>query len=268
MAKDSDSADQGRRPWKFIGALGTALLVAMATAIGTGLGGKVLDLFDEEGNRPKPKPPVTYSAEERVFECGTALFVGGDRAASLASGEIEAPLDWHAFRRSNRAVVASPSVVEASIQGESSRTITLSRIEFSVERRPRPAGATFSNPCGDAISGRFVEADLDRNPVRVSGSSEDPEGIVGSVDPRSGRSPYEPIRFPWTVSVSDPLLLKVVARTKRCYCTWRARIPWRSGAKSGVIAIDNRGEGYEVAGGEGTKKFARRSSPSGWTRFD
>ena len=233
----------------------------MATAIGTGLGSDALDLFDDE------QEPVSYSALEEVAECGTHLFVRGDRAKSLVLGEMPTAGDWESFRDSNRAIVATESVVEVSIQGETSRTITLSGIDFDVERRHRPAGATFLNPCGDSIRGRFVAADLDRTPVAVVDSSRDLEGALGEVD-SSGRSPYKPIRFPWTVSVTDPLLLKIVARTRRCWCTWRAEITWRSGEKSGAIAIDNGGKGYTVVGSARARTFVRSSSsPSGWARL-
>jgi hypothetical protein len=54
--------------------------------------------------------------------------------------------------------------------------------------------------------------------------------------------------FPWTVSLTDPLLIHIVTIAKRCYCVWRAFVTWRSGSKSGRIAIDNGGKGYEVFG--------------------
>jgi hypothetical protein len=265
MAEGPDHADARprRRAWRFLGILGSAFLVAMATAIGTGLGSDALDLFDDD-----EEEPVSYSAFEEVAECGTQLFVSGDRAGLLASGETPSPLDWEAFKRDNRASVASESVVEVSIQGETSRTITLSRIDFTVERRPRPAGANFVNPCGDSIRGRFLAADLDSNPVAVISSSQDPKGVLDEVD-SSGRSPYKPIRFPWTVSVTDPLLLQIVARTKRCFCTWRAEITWRSGGQSGAIPIDNDGKGYTVVGVQNVREFVRSSSsPGGWARLE
>jgi hypothetical protein len=49
-------------PGKFAGVLGTALLVAMVTAIGTGLGSAVLELF---GGGDEEREPVSYSAMSR-----------------------------------------------------------------------------------------------------------------------------------------------------------------------------------------------------------
>jgi len=61
---------------KLGGVLGTALLVAIVTAIGSGLGSDFLDLF--RGDEEEPDP-ISYSATEQVSECGTALFVPEDR---------------------------------------------------------------------------------------------------------------------------------------------------------------------------------------------
>jgi hypothetical protein len=259
VAEQPDNAEpsSSRRALKFLGVLGTALLVAMATAIGTGLGSDVLDLFgdnDDEGD------PISYSASEQINGCGTHLFFPEEQARGLVSGATPTPSpipDWEAFRSANGGLVADESVVQVSIQGESSRTVTLTGIDFTVDAQPRPPGSTFLQPCGDAIYGRYVVADLDREPIVVSGTAEDPEAVLDPVDPvnDAARSTYKPITFPWTVSVTDPLLLQIVASTERCYCTWRAEIAWSSGEQTGVIPIDNDGAGYTVVGSEGTKAF-------------
>lgn len=244
MAEREDTASVPGQ-WKSARVLVAGLLAAMVATIGAGLGSRALGLFDEEPS------PVSYSSIEQVHECGTGLFVSGARAAS---GKIPMTEDWAAFRRSNRAAVQSPNDVQVSIQGESARTITLTRIDFVVERRTRPVGAMYANPCGDSIRGRHIQVDLDKKPPAVIGSSEDPDAAVGEID-SAGRSPNKPLRFPWTVSITDPLLLDVVAETRRCYCVWRAKITWRSGAKSGTIDVDNNGDGYVAVGGDGAKTF-------------
>ena len=83
--------------------------------------------------------------------------------------------------------------------------------------------------------------------------------MVGSYP--DGRSLSQPIRFPWTVSMTDPLLLEIIANTKHCYCTWTAEISWVSGSKRGVIPVDNDGEGYTVVSSEGLKSYG--VGPSG-----
>ena len=246
MSDDKRGRTPMQRSLKVFGALLTALVLAVVTAIGTGIGSSVTDLFKSDD---EDAVLITSSATEEVLECGTGLFVPSARAELLVSGERPGALDWRAFRRDNQGAVAAESVVEVSVQGESARTITLTRVDVEVEREPRSRGAVFSNPCGDAIHGRSLHVDLDRTPPAVVRSSADPEGIAGATD-AAGRSVYKEIRFPWTVSVTDPLILRVVALTKQCDCTWRAAITWRSGGKSGEVAVDNDGKGYRVVGGE------------------
>ena len=137
--------------------LASALLVAMATAIGTGLGSGVLDLFDGSDEEPDP---ISYSASEQISECGTALFIPAEQVSRARSSPI---LDWEAFRKAHGGAVAGGweafrkahhgaaaggSVVQVSIQGKSARTATLTGIDFMVKRRPRPPGAIVAKPCG------------------------------------------------------------------------------------------------------------------------
>jgi hypothetical protein len=271
MAEQPDGADPkpSRGPWKFVGALGTALLVAMATAVGTGLGSNVLDLFgaDDEGD------PISYSASEQIDACGTHLFLPEQQATGLVSGDIPTPSpisDWEGFESKNGGAVADESLVQVSIQGESSRVVTLTGISFTVDRRPRPPGAIFLQPCGGAINGRYIVADLDRQPVSVSGTADNPGAVLDPEDPVSGaaHSSYKPITFPWTVSITDPLLLVIVASTERCSCNWRAEMPWSSGGQTGVISIDNHGRGYTVVGSQGLKEFSNSGTgKSVWTKI-
>lgn len=186
------------------------------------------------------------------------------RAGDLATGATPAPANWPRFAGQTGAAVAGNDVVEVSIQGESSRTITLTDIDVDTERAERPDGAVFTNPCGDATRGRSVRFDLDRTPPQLVDSVADEEGVLPLTDAPGRRAP-EPLELPWTVSITDSLLLKIVATTRTCLCTWRAAISWRSGGESGTIRVDNGGTGYVLAGAAGLPRYVRSgSTASGW----
>lgn len=86
----------------------------MVTAIGTGLGSAVLELFGGADEEPEP---VSYSASEELNACGTPLFIPERQARRLVSGANSGPIaDWGAFRSANRGAVADASVVQVSIQ--------------------------------------------------------------------------------------------------------------------------------------------------------
>jgi hypothetical protein len=232
-----------------------ALILAAVGAIGSGLGNDITSLFSSGPTL------ISYSAAPVIVQCGTSLFVSGSRAKS---GRLPVTSDWPAFKRSTGAAVVSPGVVTVSIQGETSRPITLTGIDFTVVRRNRPDGGAFAAPCGSGVQGRFIEADLDRTPAAVVSSSREPSGVLGATR-IPGHRPNKPIEFPWSVSLTDPLLLDIVATTKRCFCTWRARISWQSGDKTGVIAVDNGGQGYSVVGGDGVRTYLQGNSK--WQPF-
>lgn len=172
---------------------------------------------------------------------------------------------WEALEGQPGAAQAGLNPVQIAIQGGSGRVITLTRIEFDVTRSQRPPGAVFIGACGGPIEGRSLEVDLDLNPPRVVDSNATEDGALGARE-SDGIRPYRPIRFPWTVSVSDPLLLEIIATTAACDCTWTGEIFWVSGDSQGTIAIDNEGDGYRVVGSEGVPSYA--PSVSGWRRWE
>lgn len=260
MEGSKGSADP-KRPFNTARAIVMALAVAVVTAIGTGIGTGFLGLFDSDD------PLISAAATEDFLECGTPVFLPA-AAAQRQLRDGKAPGDWRTFAGANDGAVADRSVVEVAIQGEGTRVVTLTRLDVTVDRRARPEGAVFTNPCGDAIRGRSLTVDLDRDPPAVVRSVGDPEGVAAAVD-AAGRSPFKPLRFPWTVSVSDPLVLRVIAFTERCYCTWRAAITWRSGDKSGRLAIDNGGSGYTVVGAERLRHYTNSGEgKQRWQAFE
>lgn len=127
---------------------------------------------------------------------------------------------------------------------------------------------TFAQPCGGPGYGRSIDVDLDQHPPRVVSSNQDVEGMIGSE--LNDRGQPTPIRFPWTVSLTDPLLLFVVAETKSCYCEWNARIPWVSGSQRGTIVLDEGDGGFRVVGGQGFPQYLPSASSSyhRWGRFN
>lgn len=229
-----------KRVGRWTVAVFAAGVLAIVTAFGTGLGSKAADSLDSSDN-----PPLSYSAEEKGGECGSTIFL--PEAQSRRTLKEKPPYsvsEWEEFQHQPEAAFVGRDVVEVAIQGESARTVTLTGISFEVERLSPERGATFGAPCGDGTFGRALVVDLDSVPPDIVASSKE-AGEPVAVD-AEGHSVSRPIKFPWTVSLADSLLLYVVATTESCFCIWKAEIPWVSGSDRGVIAIDNGGSGYRV----------------------
>ena len=234
-----------------------AIALAGLTALATGFGQKAVDAV----TAGDPGPPITYSVEEQGEECGSDIFMparGVER--TLNEGP---PSDWQAFQRQPGAAFAGRDLIQLAIQGESSRTVTLTGIRFFAEQRERRPGAFFSAPCGGGINARGLVVDVEAKPPAILSSSEELRGSVESGGLPG--SPTSPISFPWTVSLTDPLLLYLVVLADSCDCIWSAEIPWVSGDQTGMIEIDDQGEPFRVVGDEGLAGYT--FGTDGWDLF-
>lgn len=245
-----------KRRKKVLTAVG-AVVLAGVTAIATGLGQKAVDAL----TAADPGPPISYSLEEEGNECGSVTYLPDSKVKStLNQGP---PTDWHSFQHQEGAAFASNDIIQVAIQGESARTVTLTGIRFDVERSTRHDGALFSAPCGGGINARGLVVDVESSPPEVVSSSEELEGSIESGGMPD--SPTSPITFPWTVSLTDPLLLYVVAKADFCDCRWSAEIPWVSGGQRGTIEIDNHGEPFRVVGEKALNGYT--IGEDGWRQY-
>jgi len=238
-----------------------SIVVAGASAFAAGLGSR---LADEVGSSPKPL--ISWSATEEAAGCGVNSEVFLPRPAVSRALELPpSPEDFPKFQAEPGSAIAASDRVNVSIQGESSRPVTLTGIYFNVERRQRPQGALFVSPCGGPTEGRAIVFDLDRDPPRVIESNALLHVPLGSVD-GDERPLTRPIRFPWTVSLTEPLLLALIGKTESsCYCVWTAEIPWVSGSQQGAVVIDNGGRGFRTVSGHGLRFYA--PGEDGWTAY-
>jgi hypothetical protein len=199
---------------------------------------------DEDGSARQAArgPLITASAEALTGRCSGKLFLPKREAARLTS--TPPPTDLTPLYMAAKVAPVGEGAVRVSIQGTGRRVITLTGVEFKSARASRPDGVAFDEPCGGPLVGRLIEVDVDRDVPRII----DGNGLGGA-----GASSYprtKPIRFPWTVSVTDPLILYIQAVAESCLCTWRAVISWTSGSARGTIDVSDRGKGFRVVGDE------------------
>ncbi len=234
------------------------MVLAAITAFVGGLSSKLADSVSSGDPRL-----VSYSASEDPSQCIGGEFVPRQSLQAVLARDPTAD-NWDFLEAQPGAAQVGRDVVLVSVQGESARTITLTGIQFHVRRHPHPKGAVFSGQCGGPFVGRAIEVDLDANPPRIVDSVSDEQGMLGSRG-LHGERLYKPIRFPWTVSLTDPLLLDVIATTESCYCEWSAEIQWVSGAETGTLNVDNGGGGYRVIGETDPATYVR--SEAGWQLY-
>ncbi|MVO88470.1 hypothetical protein GPA10_27835 [Streptomyces sp. p1417] len=78
--------------------------------------------------------------------------------------------------------------------------------------------------------------------------------------PESGRGD-----FPYKVDESDPEVFRVRASTRSHDVRWYLELKWSSGARHGVLRIDDQGKPFRTSGGTDRPVY-RWASPSKWVR--
>lgn len=231
-----------------------AVLLAAATTFATGLASwsadRVVALLDPS------EELVSYSVSQAENECGPGTFLPEPAARGVL--DEGPPRSWSTIQQKSGAAFVEFTTAEVSVQGASKRTVTLTGIDFSIVHKQRPRGAAFFSQCGGPFEGRTLSVDLDTTPPRIISSNATAVSAMGNAKTR-------PIRFPWTVSLTDPLLLYVTGSTDECYCIWTAKIPWVSGSQRGTIDLDNNGEGFSVISADGLRAYTRAEGQ--WDAF-
>jgi hypothetical protein len=221
----------GRRGW--------VALVVMAAALLAGCGGD---------SHSSSRPPVDVSEAQVRAECMTGTFVAEEAGAQVV--ERRPPRDWHRIEALPEAMDAERAAVLVTLRPRGgAKKVTLTGIKFRVSNLGvRPIGNVFYRPCEKRLSGAVVETDLDGDAHELSASAERATLQVGFHLPHQ----VNPIRFPWTVSLSKPLRLYLAVQARDIYCKWTADISWADGSGEGVIHIDNGGKKYLIVDGQGT----------------
>jgi hypothetical protein len=190
----------------------------------------------KESPSAAPVKPFTVAVEVPANECRGWVT---DSPEAFRQGT---PLDneWQAWAKKFGAVPVSERDIIVTIQGTSDAHVTIQDLRAKVlKRNPPMAGTRFYAWCGDAGAYRWTDVDLDRNPPKVSGKI-DPDML------RSDRKNVEPIRFPYTVSISDAEDFWIVPQTKKCHCLWQLEMDWTSQGKKGTYIINDSGRPFQT----------------------
>jgi hypothetical protein len=182
-------------------------------------------------------------------------FVPGEAGSDLLQGKP--PADWRAVEAAPDAMQAERGAVLVTLRPKSGTVkTTLTDIRFEVDNLGlRPPGAVFYKPCKQRLRGAAIEGNLDR-----SGRIHESDASLNSTLRKGFFVPddAQPIHFPWTVSLRQPLHLYLVVQAYDIWCRWTARIVWESGSSHGVVHIDNGGSKYEAVDGAGSVWYRPR----------
>lgn len=223
---------------------GRHLLAVLAGVVALAAGGLVLvdavagDDPDHVKTAP-PAAPLTVSVRTDVWESGCDYSYLVDRPpAEVPEPPVEA--DAATWSGELGAVDAEQTIMEVTVAGTAAEPVVLQGLTVRMEQRREPLDwnvYTMSLGCGGALTPASFAIDLDQpRPVARARSGFD------------GEKPIPAVTFPFRVSSTEPVVLRVVATTKSCDCDWRLDLAWTSGGATGTTAIAEGGRAFRTSG--------------------
>ncbi|MEU9140426.1 helix-turn-helix domain-containing protein [Streptomyces sp. NPDC048404] len=204
-----------------------------------------------------PAVPFTWTVNSHVWEedCGHDYVIGKPPRQVPPPPSAE---DAEVWANAQDAVHGGETIVRVSVRGRSSAAVVLEALHVRVVRRAAPPGdGTFvydtALGCGGGLTPQSFAVSLDAHtPV--------PRAVSGS----SGDETLPARRLPYRVSVEDPEVLLVKARTKHCACDWYLDLDWSSQGRTGTIRIDDHGRPFRTAGIAGLPRYSYAESTRRW----
>ncbi|EXU65742.1 DNA-binding protein [Streptomyces sp. PRh5] len=202
---------------------------------------------------------LTLATRSHVWEngCGHRYLI--DRPPAQVAPpptEQDAPT-WAA---AHDAVHGGTTNVEVTVQGRASSAVVLQALHVRVVGRRTPlAWSSFAmdNGCGGSLTPRAFSVNLDAA-----------RPLARPTDGNDAGKPIPAVHFPYRVSVSDPEVLLVNARTAGCDCSWYLELDWSSGGRSGTVRIDDHGSPFRTSSVKGRPAYAYDYADGTWHKSD
>lgn len=202
---------------------------------------------DQAGGAPSPAP-LTWTVKSQVWQ----LDCDHDYVIAKPPEQVPPPptsADAEGWAASQTAVHGRTTNLRISVQGRGSAAVVLEALHVRVVDRVTPAdrsGAAYSmyEGCGAVLVPRHFAVNLDaRRPLARSMPGNDPD------------RPAPAIGFPYRVSLGDPEVLMLAARTVTCTCAWYLDLDWSSQGRTGTVRIDDHGRPFRTTSIEGLPHY-------------
>lgn len=147
----------------------------------------------------------------------------------------EPPVEADAFAWSDRlgAVDQGRTIVEVTVRGIGAEPVVLQGLTVRMGERRAPLAwnvYAMSLGCGGALTPASYAVDLDQ-----------PRPVARPRPGNDGENQLPAMTFPFRVSSTEPVVLRVVAKTASCDCDWHLELAWTSSTGSGKTVINDSG---------------------------
>ncbi|MGW1275182.1 hypothetical protein ACWD5A_42160, partial [Streptomyces sp. NPDC002491] len=203
-----------------------------------------------------PPAPLTWTSKSQLWQ----LDCDHDYVIAKPPQQVPpppTPADAAGWATSQKAVHGRTTNLQISVQGRGSAAVVLEALHVRVVDRVTPAdrsGSAYSmyEGCGAVLVPRHFAVNLDaRRPLARSVPGNDPD------------RPAPAIGFPYQVSLRDPEVLLLAARTETCTCDWYLDLDWSSQGRTGTVRIDDHGRPFRTTSIAGLPHYWYRDG-HGW----
>jgi hypothetical protein len=203
-----------------------------------------------------PRDPLTWTADSQLWQLDCAHeYVIAKPPQEVPPPPI--PADAAVWAASQGAVHGLTTNLRISVQGRGSAAVVLEALHVRVVNHTTPAsrrGIAYSmyEGCGAILVPRYFSVNLDaRRPLARSMPGNDPDRPAPAID------------FPYQVSLREPEVLLLDARTESCTCDWYLELDWSSQGRTGTVRIDDHGRPFRTTSITGLPHYWYRN-PHGW----
>ncbi|WP_241844879.1 hypothetical protein [Streptomyces silvensis] len=200
------------------------------------------------GQGEDPAAPLTARTRPYAYDDGCVQSFLVNRSADEVP-ERPVPQDAPSWAADLGAVPADSQYVEVTVQGTGRDTVVLQGMNVRVQSTGAPLAWNnfrMGSGCGGNGNTKSFAVDLDESAPRTR--------------PEAGRGD-----FPYKVDESDPEVFRVRAGTRSHDVRWYLELEWSSGARHGVLRIDDQGKPFRTSGGTDRPVY-RWAGPSKWVR--
>ncbi|MFD5521997.1 helix-turn-helix domain-containing protein [Streptomyces sp. NPDC127066] len=203
--------------------------------------------------------PFTWTVNSHVWDrdCGHDYVIG------KPPGQVPPPPsaeDAEVWANAQDAVHGGETTVRVSVRGRSSAAVVLETLHVRVVRRAAPPGD------GAFVYDTALGCDGGVTPPSFAVNLDAHTPLPRAVSGKRGDETLSARRLPYRVSVDDPEVLLVEARTEHCACDWYLDLDWSSQGRTGTIRIDDHGRPFRTAGVAGLPHYSYAESPGHWVR--
>ncbi|WP_455361075.1 helix-turn-helix domain-containing protein [Streptomyces sp. SYSU K21746] len=204
---------------------------------------------------PPAHPPLTWTVRSHVWQHGCDHSYLIDRAPK----DVPAPpveQDASTWAAAQRAVHGRQTVVEITVQGDTAQPAVLQALQVRVtgRRTPLPWNLyAMSQGCGGILTPATFAVNLDA-----------PRPLARPVAGFDGEKELPAVTFPFRVSSTDPVVLRVEADTSGCDCDWYLELVWTRSGRSGTTRIDDGGRPFRTSAAKGRPEYGYAHESGRW----